>query len=245
MPRTCRDVRLDRGLPAPRSWSLLLFLFLVCLGTHAADRQTALDTYVKAPDSHYRYRLAEKKRVPGCRDYLIRMASQQWGTPAQVEHTLWEHWVRIYVPDTVSGSTGLIYIRGGTITDPRPESNHDLESLAILTHTVASEVFDIPNEPLTFIGDSFGPRSEDQIIAYTWRKFLETDDSAWPLRLPMTKAAVRTMDTVTSFAASKQGGKHRVEHFVVTGASKRGWTTWTTAAVVHVSSASLPWSLIF
>ena len=228
----------DRGVSSPFcSWCVSV--------QHAADRQTALDTYVKAPDSHYRYRRVEKKRVPGCRDYLIRMISQQWRTPAQVDHSLWEHWVRIYVPDTVSANTGMLYIRGGSISDPRPEPNHDLESLAILTHTVASEVFDIPNEPLTFTGDPLGPRSEDQIIAYTWRKFLETDDSEWPLRLPMTKAAVRTMDTVTSFAASKQGGKHRVEHFVVTGASKRGWTTWTTAAVVHVSSASLPWSLIF
>ena len=39
------------------------------------------------------------------------------------------------------------------------------------------------------------------------------------------------MDTVNAFAASKQGGRHRVDHFIVTGASKRGWTTWTTAAV--------------
>jgi hypothetical protein len=48
--------------------------------------------------------------------------------------------------------------------------------------TVASEIYDIPNEPLTFAGDAFGPRSEDQIIAYTWRKFLDTGNSAWPLR---------------------------------------------------------------
>ena len=191
MPRNSRNARLDLGRRAARSWSFILFLFLVCLVAHAADRQTALDTYVKAPDSHYRYRLVEKKRVPGCRDYLIRMTSQQWRTPDQVNHSLWDHWVRIYVPDTVSSTTSLLYIRGGSIGDPRPEPNHDLETLAILTQTVASEVFDIPNEPLTFTGDSFSPRSEDQIIAYTWCKFFDTGDYAWPLRLPMTKAAVR------------------------------------------------------
>jgi PhoPQ-activated pathogenicity-related protein len=203
----------------------------VSLVARAADRQTALDTYVKAPDNHYRYQLVDKKRIPGCRDYLIRMTSQEWRTPTQVSRSVWEHWLRIYVPDTVSSTTGLLYIHGGSINDPQPEPNHDLETLATLTHSVASEVFDVPNEPLTFTGDPFGPRSEDQIIAYTWRKFLETGDTTWPLRLPMTKAAVRAMDTVTSFVASKQGGKHRVDHFVVTGASKRGWTTWTTAAV--------------
>ena len=214
-----------------RSRSVIFFLLLACLTAHAAERETALDTYVRTPDSHYRYQVVEKKRVAGCRDYLIHMTSQQWLTSKQVNHPVWEHWVRIYIPDKVSSSTGLLYILGGSIDDPRPQPDHDLETLATLTHTVASEVFDIPNEPLTFTNDPFGSRSEDQIIAYTWRKFIDAGDSAWPLRLPMTKAAVRAMDTVTSFAASKKGGMHRVDHFIVTGASKRGWTTWTTAAV--------------
>jgi PhoPQ-activated pathogenicity-related protein len=39
------------------------------------------------------------------------------------------------------------------------------------------------------------------------------------------------MDTVTSFTGSDEGGKHRVDKFFVLGMSKRGWTTWTTAAV--------------
>jgi PhoPQ-activated pathogenicity-related protein len=210
---------------------LILVLIFACFTAHAADRQTPLDTYVRAPDSHYHYRLVEMKRVPGCRDYLIRMTSQQWLSPAMVNHSVWEHWVRIYIPDTVTSTIGLLHVLGGSIDDPQPKPDHELETLATLTHTVTSQVFDIPNEPLTFTGDPFGPRSEDQIIAYTWRKFIDTGDSAWPLRLPMTKAAVRAMDTVTSFAASKKGGAHRVDRFVVTGASKRGWTTWTTAAV--------------
>ena len=214
-----------------RVWSVCFFLLLTGVGAQAADKQTALDVYVHAPDSHYQYTLVEKKRVHGCRDYLILMTSQQWLSSAQVNRSVWEHWVRIYIPDKVTSTTGLLYILGGSIDNPPPKPDHDLESLATLTHTVTSEVFDIPNEPLTFTGDPFGPRDEDQIIAYTWRKFLDTGDSTWPIRLPMTKAVLRAMDTVTSFAASKKGGTHRVDHFVVTGASKRGWTTWTTAAV--------------
>jgi len=38
--------------------------------------------------------------------------------------------------------------------------NHDLKSVAAFTHSVASEVFDVPNEPLTFRGDQFASRSE-------------------------------------------------------------------------------------
>jgi PhoPQ-activated pathogenicity-related protein len=47
----------------------------------------------------------------------------------------------------------------------------------------------------------------------------------------MTKAAVRAMDTVSEFCAGEAGGGVTVDKFVVAGRSKRGWTTWTTAAV--------------
>jgi PhoPQ-activated pathogenicity-related protein len=88
----------------------------------------------------------------------------------------------------------------------------------------------IPNQQLVFAGETEG-RSEDALIAYTWDKFLRTGDTKWPARLPMTKAAVRAMDTITAFCGSPDGGKVKVDGFVVAGGSKRGWTTWTTAAV--------------
>jgi PhoPQ-activated pathogenicity-related protein len=198
---------------------------------HAAERQTALDAYVQAPDSHYQYRVVAKTVRAGCTEFLLRMSSQQWRMPSEVTPSVWEHWLRIEVPKKVSSRVGLLYIRGGSIGSERPKPEDKFATLATMTHTVVSELFDVPNEPLTFTSDPYGPRKEDEIIAYTWRKFIETGDSTWPLRLPMTKAAVRAMDTVTSFAASKPGGHHVVDRFVVTGASKRGWTTWTTAAV--------------
>ena len=88
----------------------------------------------------------------------------------------------------------------------------------------------VPNQPLTFSDDK-QPRTEDALIAYSWDKYLRTGEELWPARLPMTKAAVRAMDTVTAFLASEVGGKLKVDSFVVAGSSKRGWTTWTTAAV--------------
>jgi PhoPQ-activated pathogenicity-related protein len=197
----------------------------------ATERETSLDTYVHAPDSHYQYKLVEKVKHPGCNEYLVRMTSQQWRTAAEVTPSVWVHWVRIYVPEKVTSPIGLLYILGGSTGDGRPRPDDKFVTLATLTHTVVSELFDVPNEPVTFANDAYGPRKEDEIIAYTWAKFLETGDATWPLRLPMTKAAVRAMDTVTAFAASKKGGGHTVNQFVVTGASKRGWTTWTTAAV--------------
>ena len=90
----------------------------------------------------------------------------------------------------------------------------------------------VPNQPVVFKDDpAKKPRTEDDFIAYTWDKFLRTGDEKWPARLPMTKSAVRAMDAVTQFAAAPDGGGSKVARFVVSGASKRGWTTWTTAAV--------------
>ena len=53
----------------------------------------------------------------------------------------------------------------------------------------------------------------------------------------MTKAAVKAMDAVTEFTAPK-GGK--ITRYMVAGASKRGWTTWTTAAVDKRVFAAVP-----
>jgi PhoPQ-activated pathogenicity-related protein len=89
----------------------------------------------------------------------------------------------------------------------------------------------VPNQPLVFADDPGNQRHEDAIIAYTFDKFLKTQDGTWPLLLPMAKSAVRAMDTVQDHIAKVGGGKLKINSFVVAGGSKRGWTTWLTAAV--------------
>jgi len=98
------------------------------------------------------------------------------------------------------------------------------------TRTVTAELRNVFNQPLVFHKDD-RQRNEDDLIAYTWDQFLCTGDERWPARLPMTKAAVRAMDAVTAFCASTAGGSLNIGSFFVSGGSKRGWTTWTTAAV--------------
>jgi PhoPQ-activated pathogenicity-related protein len=87
----------------------------------------------------------------------------------------------------------------------------------------------VPYQPLQFAGDSEPIRAEDGLIAKSYREFLDGGDQNWPALLPMVKSAVRAMDTVQDLALKQRSLV--VNEFVVSGASKRGWTTWLTAAV--------------
>jgi PhoPQ-activated pathogenicity-related protein len=214
---------------------IALVLFGLALApVRAADRAgkiTGLDKYVQAPDPNYRYELVNTIPGDGYTTYILDMTSQSWRSASEVDHPIWKHWLTIIRPDEVKGTTGFLYITGGSIKDKAPDKPSPANvDTAMTTHTVVTELRGIPNEPLVFSDDK-KPRTEDQIIAYTWVKFLKTGDETWPLRMPMTKASVRAMDTITAFCATAAGGNVKVERFVVAGGSKRGWTTWTTAAV--------------
>jgi PhoPQ-activated pathogenicity-related protein len=193
---------------------------------------TALDTYVAAPDSSYTYSLNSTLTGTGYTDYVINMVSQTW-TPSPGDSQVWQHWLQIIVPTTVSTHTAVLNISGGTNSSTAPTSP-DAQSLATATTLNAITVFlpTVPNEPVTFPAQGeTTPLTEDQIVAYTFEQFLDGNGQDWPLLLPMVKSAVRAMDTTQSFVSSQSGGTLSVDNFIVTGASKRGWTTWLTPAV--------------
>jgi len=204
----------------------------------ARRNQTALDRYVAAPDTNYAFaRLTSAPTELGT-IHIVEMTSQAWLTTNEVNHPLWKHWLTIACPKQVTTTTGFLFITGGGNDKEFPNSpeaalrraDANLVRIAVETKSVVAELHNVPNQPLIFEGDGQN-RSEDKLIAYTWDKFLRTGDERWPARLPMTKAAVRAMDTVTAFCASPEGGALKVDRFMVSGGSKRGWTTWTTAAV--------------
>jgi PhoPQ-activated pathogenicity-related protein len=199
--------------------------------------RTALDRYVDAPDPHYKYELAATIPGAGYTAFVLDMTSQAWRAPGEVDRTVWKHWLTVIKPDTVKHPKALLYISSGSNNSPAPKTaDENLARVAMATGSVVAELRMVPNQPLTFLDDK-QPRTEDEIIAFTWDKFLRTGDDQWPLRLPMTKAAVRAMDTVVSYCA---GQRVAVDGFVVAGASKRGWTAWTTAAVDRRVVAVVP-----
>jgi PhoPQ-activated pathogenicity-related protein len=210
----------------------LLGILLALAAAASAQTPTALDRYVTAADPSFRYQLVAERKGPGVTTFVLEMTSQTWRSPKEVDRTEWQHWLTVIRPDEVKSSISLLLIGGGSNTSQPPQvADPLLTAIAAETKTVVGEVRMVPNQPLVFVGDEARPRTEDALVAYTWDKFLRGGDDYWPARLPMTKAAVRAMDAITAFCASAQGGSVKVDRFVVTGASKRGWTAWTTAAV--------------
>ena len=201
---------------------------------------TALDEYVAKPDPAYHYELVKTIPGRGFTQYVVDMTSQMWLTQNEVDRTVWQHWVRIVKPAKVSHQTGLLFISGGRNGGNIPEDvDKRLAGIALETQSVVAELGMVPNQPLRFVGAD-EDRTEDALIAYGWDKHLRGGRDEWLARLPMTKSAVRAMDTVTEFMAHPNQGSVAVERFVVAGGSKRGWTTWTTAAVDDRVEAIIP-----
>lgn len=193
--------------------------------------ETALDRYVAQHDDSFAWtKVAETSDASGTA-YVLDLVSQNWLTPAEVNRTEWRHWVVIIKPNNLRHSTALLAVAGGANrpgNPPRP--SRELIEIARATQSVVIELRMVPNQTLTFHGDG-KTRTEDDLISYTWAQYLKTGDERWPARLPMTKAVVRAMDAATAFLASPAGGGARVDTFMVTGGSKRGWTAWAAAAV--------------
>jgi len=209
-----------------------VFVVLVTLLMTAIAAATPLDEYIAKPDPSYTYSVAQTIDTPLGKVYIIDMKSQTWRTEKEVNRTLWQHWLTIIVPNDVTSNTALLFINGGSNKNTKPPSpDLMLAQIAVQSKTVLVDLKQVPNEPLIFADDPGNERSEDAIIAYTFDKFLKTQDPTWPLLLPMVKSAVRAMDTVQDHLTKATGGKVQIKDFVVAGGSKRGWTTWLTAAV--------------
>jgi PhoPQ-activated pathogenicity-related protein len=198
--------------------------------SNAGVLETALDRYIAKPTPEYRFDVFKTLTANGARTHVVSMISQQWRTAAEVDKPLWKHWLTITEPEHVKTSTCLLILSGGSTNDAPPERlDSTAAQVAQRTGAVVAELHAVPNQPLLFTGER-APRSEDDLIAYSWSRYLHTGDDSWPLRLPMTKAAVRAMDTIAALFDGSTG-KRAVQSFIVGGTSKRGWTTWLTPAV--------------
>jgi PhoPQ-activated pathogenicity-related protein len=215
----------------------LVFPLSFCCTNLSAAETTALDDYVETFDPNYGFVYENSRTKEGYTIFVIRMTSQAWRSPEEVDRTLWDHELLIAVPwVTHSGNqnTSILIVNGGSNTANSTQGNDQLLGiLATVTGSVTAMISQVPNEPLTF-ADEFDLRTEDELLAYGMDKYLVTGDPKWLIQLPMTKAVVRAMDTVQTFAAEADFSwpqVPRIDDFIVLGGSKRGWATWLTAAV--------------
>lgn len=213
------------------------------------SESTALDAYVSLEDTAFTYFADPEIAIlgSGYTGHVIDLISQAWrrNEVYGIAQDEWSHWLTVIEPDNVVASTAMLFITEGTDADMAPvEVNSHLAELAMASGSIIAVLEQVPAQPLKFSGEDPG-KQEHELIAFTFDQFLnsyneatgEADDT-WPILLPMTKAAVRAMDTVQSFLGEDReadpdatGAPIAIDDFVVAGLSKRGWTAWLTAAV--------------
>ena len=136
-----------------RSLAVLAFGFLATSPIWPAERAgkiTGLDKYVQAPDANYHYELVKTIPGDGYTMYVLDMTSQAWRNAAEVNHPIWHHWLTIIRPDQVKGTTGFLFITGGSINEKAPEKPNPRDvDTAMTTHTISAELRGVPNEPLS------------------------------------------------------------------------------------------------
>ncbi|HTU92544.1 MAG TPA: PhoPQ-activated protein PqaA family protein, partial [Gemmataceae bacterium] len=173
-----------------------------------------LAEYLRKPEPAFEWILAEKIERDGDVIYKIQLISQKW------HNNTWAHALVVCQPKGVRPRSLLLLRNQGG--QPKPETTAlDLE-LARKAQAPCACLYGIPNQPL------LGGKKEDALIAETFVRYLDSKDENWPLLFPMVKSMVKAMDALQAFA--RQEWKTSLEGFVVTGASKRGWTTWLTGA---------------
>lgn len=187
--------------------SLLVASTLTWLSPNVGASRELYD-YLKLPDSSFSFEA--KKNAAGQAE--IDMISQTWqGIP-------WKnHLILQYPRKPIAKGTGILFITGD---GPRPGDYRDLALMTEATGLPTAMLFNIPNQPL------YGMK-EDDLIAHSFEQYLATGDASWPLLFPMAKSALRAMDAIQ---ATSLKSDNPIRKFVVTGASKRGWTTWLTGA---------------
>lgn len=225
---------------APSALGQPAVLFDDAIVTPLNRELTALDKYVSTPDDTYVWNVVAHQKLPAGDVYVIDLTSQTWLTSEEVDRPVWKHWLTVVKPKEAKSDKALLFIAGGSNDGNPPNSPNGMTvQIALATQSVVAELKMIPNQPLVFHGDGV-KRKEDDLIAYTWDQFLKTGDERWPARLPMVKSVVRAMDTIETLFGQDDDTDHSISKFVVAGGSKRGWTTWMTAAVDPRVVAMMP-----
>jgi PhoPQ-activated pathogenicity-related protein len=200
-----------------------IFLLFSCQPQKEITPENALESYLNNNDNSFAWELHDSHEQNGVNLYNLLVTSQKW------QDYTWRHQVAVIVPEEIKYDGALLYITGGSNKDEMPNwkkpDDGTIQMMGMIAKknsAVVAVVFQVPNQPL------FGDLKEDEIISLTFHNYRNDKDFTWPLLFPMVKSAVRAMDAVQEF--SQKTLNHKINRFLVSGASKRGWTTWLTGA---------------
>jgi PhoPQ-activated pathogenicity-related protein len=195
-----------------------------------------LARYVAARDDSFGWRELASGKLGDVEYVEYLLTSQTWrGIP-------WKHQLFMLRPGSMQKDArqGLLFVTGGSWKSEydRERKEADLPMQALLFAQLAKQLGtpvgvlrQVPFQPMFDL-------KEDALIAFTFDQYLRTGESDWPLLLPMVKSTVRAMDAMQRSRAND--GTHRWSQFTLTGASKRGWTAWLTAATDKRVTAVVP-----
>lgn len=201
-----------------------MFIILSCrVQAQTVTPETALQAYLKLDDKRYQWSVHDSYDVGDVKAASLLLTSQQW------HEYIWTHELVILIPRDVQYDGALLFITGGSNRKGIPNwTKRDdgmiksLAEVATKNKGIVAMIRQTPNQPLA------GDLTEDALISYTLHNFKGDGDYTWPLLFPMVKSAVKAMDAVQQYAS--ENAHKNVNRFVVSGASKRGWTTWLTGA---------------
>ena len=215
---------------------MLNFIFL-----STEEEYTSMSNYIESTKNEFSYDIQEVIYEENWTGYHIKMISGEWLDSKKVDQVEWWHYVDIIIPKQTTSSTGIMFIDGGEKSEDYFRLDAQSIRNAIKTEAVIVNVSNIPFQPLNFLSSEQDSFEEDDLIAFAWNKFLKQGakqkDVEWLPRFPMTRAIVRAMDLAQEIILQND---IVVKDFVVSGASKRGWTAWTTAAVDSRVKAVVP-----
>ncbi len=191
-------------------------LFLLILSTallaHPLDALLALRGL---PD----YETVMATSTEGLEVFILKSQGMDW------KGMKWFHRVGIALPpDSEYTDRAFVLVVGGSryveSTDYYMKTLRDVKKYSWIVKLIGAPfvvVADVPNQPI------WGMK-EDDLIAETFEMFLKDPDPETPLLVPMVYGVVRALDTVQDFLKKEKG--YDVKYFMVSGASKRGWTTY-------------------
>ena len=220
-------------------WVLLLFsLFGHAQSRIQATPETALDRYLQKDDGQYQWEFIRSEDHFLYTGYQVFLTSQKWLTENETSRPLWQHDLMIYMPKRPISNPGgtlsdkadsaIMFVDGGT-HESVSKFDDTIGMGATLYNKIIIEVRQVPNQPWYFKADAI-PQDfkEDDLVSRSFEMYLDTGNEEWPIYLPMVKSVVKAMDASSEFLAQELNLS--IETFSVVGASKRGWTTWLTAA---------------